>query len=208
MNPIPSQRSVDFIDFSDPKCFTSSKDIQTALEGLARYLNKDNFARVLEPLLPEQALAIELILSGGYLFKMFQIKHFQVSYQLGLPDYIPLNSWIMKIFPEIHSEYDASIASKILRRLTEFFFYHRLLSIDNDLLYRYHRDVEATPKLLLTLWSLFPGDDQSGNDEEEDGDGDANLRFSKIKAKGQKKQSRQVASRLVMSKSKPDTKIL
>ncbi|KNZ80017.1 TPR and ankyrin repeat-containing protein 1 [Termitomyces sp. J132] len=186
MSIIPLQRSAYGIDFSDPRHFTSPKDIQNALEGLARYLTKDNFARVLEDLLFEKALAIELVLAG-------------------LPDSLPLNVWIIKNFPATFIEYDASIASKILLRLSLFFIFHRL-GIDSELLSRYHRDVEATPKLLSTLSSLHFGDDQSGNDVEEDVD--PNPHFFKIKARGKTKRSRQVANALMLSNSKSDTKIL
>lgn len=79
MSTTPPQRSAYGIEFSDRRCFTSPKDIQNALEDLARYLTKDNFGRVLEPLLLEQALGIELILSGMYFLAMYSMMYFMIS---------------------------------------------------------------------------------------------------------------------------------
>ncbi|KAF5377280.1 hypothetical protein D9615_006447 [Tricholomella constricta] len=174
-------------DLFNPSSSTSPGDVASALAELESVLNENNFSCVVEDLL-DQPLLVELVLSR-------------------ISD-TPLNKWIIESFPTTSSAYSTSLASKLLLRLSTFFIFQPSFgcrSIDG-LISRYHRGVDATPKLLAALSTMASGNVDVENDMEEDYDAMSN--FFKVKAKKTNKRSRQVNNRLMTSKQLQDAKLL
>ncbi|KAG6919462.1 hypothetical protein DXG01_005721 [Tephrocybe rancida] len=162
--PQPAYR----VDLLESCNLATIEDIKGAMDDLGECLTKENYQRALEGLL-NRPLTVALILSG-------------------IPDSVPLNTWILDDFPQSPSAYNASIASKLTNHLSQFYAFQDLPIIRGDAIASLHRQVVATPQLLSILSTMHfvgnQGESQEGHGFEDD---EELPHFFKIKTKGQKK---------------------